>query len=245
MGSLVLLSPANKRPIRRMIYVDNYGGFMAGEDQKWGRAHPQRLRRCLQLARMGKIVLAEPLPDFYLRRNALPHDLKLLKLVRSWLGPEGIVFCGHNVLYWLLFLRSFGLSNATSFQTFWAREPLNFTGRTCHPRFDGGRGRNKLAGANVAWRNSAGGRTSSAFIHRCLTGRNRSPVASRCDFRHVGVAASCCDTHQVLCRMPLDGVTGEECPAQMETWDELRTKKIGYDQLLRKYYAEAPVPWSS
>ena len=65
------------------------------EKIKTGDMPPHHLRGCLQLVRMGyEVAIVEPLPDFYFNRRALPHDLKLLKLVRHWLGPEGIVFCG-------------------------------------------------------------------------------------------------------------------------------------------------------
>src|SRR5579862_5875760 len=116
---VAILSPAEKRPFRRLIYLDNYGGASMLEKIKTGDMAPQHLRGCLQLVRMGyEVALAEPLPDFYLHKNAFPHDFKLLKLVR-WAGKEGIVFCGHNVLYWLLFLRKLGLVRCDIVSNLW------------------------------------------------------------------------------------------------------------------------------
>src|SRR5262249_14762450 len=123
---IVILSSAAKTPFRRIIYLDSYGGASVWEKIKSGDLPPQHLRGCLELVRMGyEVALAEPLPDFYLHKNAFPHDFKLLKLVR-WAGKDGIVFCGHNVLYWLLFLRKLGVIRCQIVSTLWAREPLNF-----------------------------------------------------------------------------------------------------------------------
>ena len=74
-----------------------------------------------------EVALAEPLPDFYLHRNPLPHDLKLLKIMRSWLGPDGIVYCGHNVLYWIPLLRMLGAHRCRIVSLLFAREPLDFS----------------------------------------------------------------------------------------------------------------------
>ena len=127
LDGLVRLSSADRGSTRRLLYVDNYGGTSMWEKVKSGDMPPHHLRGCLELARIGyEVVLAEPLPDFYLRRNPIPHDLRLLALVRDWLGTEGIVFCGHNVLYWLLLLRKLGVVKSPIVSNLWAREPLNF-----------------------------------------------------------------------------------------------------------------------
>ena len=122
-----VLSPLEGSVSRRLIYMDSYGGTSMWDKIKRGDMPPHHLRGCLELVRMGyEVALAEPLPDFYFNRRAIPHDLKLLKMVRQWLGPEGIIFCGHNVLYWLLLLRKFGLVRCHIVSNLWAREPLNF-----------------------------------------------------------------------------------------------------------------------
>jgi hypothetical protein len=122
----VILSPAAGRSVRRLVYVDNYGGRGVWEKIKKGEMPSQHLRGCLQLVRQGyEIALSEPLPDFYLWRRPLPHDLKLLKLVR-WAGKDGIIFCGHNVLYWLLILKKLAIIKCSVVSHVWAREPLDF-----------------------------------------------------------------------------------------------------------------------
>ena len=124
---VIVLSPAASRPFRRIIYLDNYGGSSMWQKIKRGLMPPHHLRGCLELVRMGyEVALAEPLPDFYLHRNPLPHDLTLLRMVRSWLGSDGIIFCGHNVLYWMPLLRALGAIKCHIVSNLWAREPLNF-----------------------------------------------------------------------------------------------------------------------
>ncbi len=72
-----------------------------------------------------EVALAEPLPDFYLCRKPLPHDLRILKAVVSWVGRDGIVYCGHNVLYWLPLLKRLSLVDARIVSLLFAREPLH------------------------------------------------------------------------------------------------------------------------
>jgi hypothetical protein len=123
---MVVLSPSQSRFRRRMVYLDSYGGRSMWEKIKQGEMPSHHLRGCLELARMGyEIVLAEPIRDFVPRRP-LPHDLRLFKLARSWLGHNGIVFCGHNVLYWLPFLRMIGAIRCHIVSHLWAREPLDW-----------------------------------------------------------------------------------------------------------------------
>jgi len=124
----LVLTPADRRPFRRIVYLDNYGGAAMWEKIKQGEVPPHHLRGCLELARMGyEVALAEPIPDF-VPRHPFPHDLKLLRLVRSWLGGDGIVFCGHNVLYWIPFLRALHLLRARVVSNLWARETLDWAG---------------------------------------------------------------------------------------------------------------------
>lgn len=123
---LVVLSPAEGRSGRRIVYVDSYGGISLWNKIKTGDMPPHHLRGCLELVRRGyEVLLAEPLPDFYWNHRAVPHDLRLLGAVRDWLGRDGIVYCGHNVLYWLPLLRKLGALRARVVSNLWAREPLN------------------------------------------------------------------------------------------------------------------------
>ncbi|MES2692297.1 MAG: glycosyltransferase family 4 protein [Verrucomicrobiota bacterium] len=123
---LTILSPAHGRPIRRVLYVNSYGGGAYWQQIKRGLIAPHHLWGCLELVQRGyEVALAEPLPDFYLHRNPLPHDLRLLRVVRSWLGRDGIVYCGHNVLYWIPLLRALGALRCRVVSLLFAREPLD------------------------------------------------------------------------------------------------------------------------
>src|SRR4029450_9300026 len=59
-------------------------------------------------------------------RAPLPHDLRLLRHVHSWLREEAIVYCGHNVLYWLPCLRQLRAIGTAVVSLLFAREPLKF-----------------------------------------------------------------------------------------------------------------------
>ena len=118
--------PRARRPLRRILHVNAYGGRYIWNRIKQGILPGHQLLGCVELVRMGyEVALAEPLPDFYFHRNPIPHDLKLLKMVRSWLQPDDIVFCGHNVLYWIPFLKRCGLVRCHIVSLLYAREPLN------------------------------------------------------------------------------------------------------------------------
>ena len=49
---LVVLSPADKSPFRRILYVDGYGGASMWNKIKKGEVPPHHLRGCLELVRM-------------------------------------------------------------------------------------------------------------------------------------------------------------------------------------------------
>jgi glycosyltransferase involved in cell wall biosynthesis len=123
---IVVLSPANRRATRRIVYLDNYGGRAMWEKIKKGDVPPHHLRGCIELVRMGyEVALAEPIPDF-IPRHPFPHDLRLYKMARSWLERDDIIFCGHNVLYWLPFLRKIGALRCHIVSHLFAREPLDW-----------------------------------------------------------------------------------------------------------------------
>jgi hypothetical protein len=124
----VILSPVNGLSHRRILYLDSYGGESMWRKIKAGDLPPHHLRGCLELVRMGyEVALAEPLPDFYFHRNPFPHDMRLLRIIRHWLGNDGIVYCGHNVLYWIPFFRFIGAVRCHVVSNLWAREPLNWS----------------------------------------------------------------------------------------------------------------------
>jgi hypothetical protein len=125
---LVVLSPAEGRPWRRVLYVNSYGGAQGWEKIKKGQWAPHHLWGCQELVRMGyEVALAEPLPHFYLYRNPLPHDLKLLGIVRDWLGPDDIIYSGHTLLYWLPLLRRIGAIRSRVVSLCFAREELDMS----------------------------------------------------------------------------------------------------------------------
>lgn len=243
---LVVLSPADKRPFRRLIYVDSYGGASMWEKIKKGDMPPHHLRGCLELARMGyEVLLAEPLPDFYLRRNPFPHDLQLLKIVRNWLGPEGVIFCGHNVLYWLLFLRKLGLIRCHIVSNLWAREPLNLA--RAHSGIIG----LTRAGAEHARKLAPKVKVAPLGWGADLSVFPRFPyrpeaffscgIALR-DFKTLSMAAARChQSIEVLCPGTMNGVSW---PRNVKVIDggkgwNFENKKVSYQELLHKHYARS------
>src|SRR6267142_1512600 len=123
---MIVLSPAQGRPSRRVLHVNSYGGRDVWERIKQGLLPGHQLLGCLELVRKGyEIALAEPIPDFYFYRKPLPHDLRLLRMVRKWLGKDGIIFCGHNVLYWIPLLKKLGAIKSPLVSLLYAREPLD------------------------------------------------------------------------------------------------------------------------
>ncbi len=124
---LVILSPAGGRSRRRILFVNSYGGRTGWEDIKKGAAAPHHLWGMLELVRMGyEVAIAEPLAHFRSHRRSFPHDLSLLKIARSWLGPDDLICCAHTLLYYLPLLKSLGALNRPMVSLTYAREDLNF-----------------------------------------------------------------------------------------------------------------------
>ena len=243
---LIVLSPAARRPFRRIIYVDNYGGVAVWQKIKEGELPPHHLRGCLQLARMGyEVALAEGLPDFYLYRNPLPHDFKMLNLVRHWLGPQGIVFCGHNVLYWLLWLRRLGLIRCQIVSNLWAREPLNLAsahsgivGLTRAAAEQAGKLAPKVRVAALGWGADLSVYPKLPYQPEAFLSCG---IALR-DFKTLSMAAAHCrQPIEVLCPGMLDGISW---PSNVKVVDSgkgwnFENKRISYGQLLHKHYARS------
>src|SRR5258708_3463435 len=125
---LVILSPESGRYFRRVLYVNNYGGAAVWEKIKQRLVPPHHFWGCLNLVRMGyEVAIAEPVPDFNIRRRPFPHDLKLLRVVSTWLKRDDIVYCGHNVLHWIPFLRALGVLRRPIVSLLYANEPLDFS----------------------------------------------------------------------------------------------------------------------
>ena len=243
---VVILSPAERKPFQRIIYLDSYGGASMWEKIKKGDMPPHHLRGCLELVRMGyEVALAEPLTDFYLYLNPFPHDLRLLKMVRNWLGPDGIVFCGHNVLYWLLFLRKLGLVQCHIVSNLWAREPLNLA--SAHSGIVG----LTRAGAEQARKLAPKVKVAALGWGADLSVYPRLPfrpetffscgIALR-DFKTLSLAATHCrQSVEVLCPGVLEGVLW---PSNVNVIDSGRgwnfeNKRLSYDQLLHNHYARS------
>jgi len=242
----ILLLPAQGGCLRRLIYLDNYGGRSMWEKIKRGDMPPHHLRGCLELVRMGyEVVLAEPLPDFYFNRKCLPHDLRLLGLIRNWLGPEGIIFCGHNVLYWTLLLRKLRLIRCHIVSNLWAREPLNFA--NAHSGIVG----LTRAGAEQARKLAPKVKVAPLGWGADLSIYPRLPyrpeaffscgIALR-DFKTLSLAAARTSrSFEVLCPGSIEGVTW---PANAKVIDSGRgwnfeAKKVSYQQLLDNFYARS------
>jgi hypothetical protein len=239
---LVLLSPAHKKPVRRLIYLDSYGGASMWEKIKKGDMPPHHLRGCLELVRMGyEVALAEPLTDFYLYRNPFPHDLKMLKIVRNWLGPDGIVFCGHNVLYWLLFLKKLGFVRCHIVSHLWAREPLNFA--KFHSGIlaltpAGAEQARKLAPkvpmAQLGWGADLGIYPQVPYDPQAFFSCG---IALR-DFKTLSLAAAKCNhAVKVICPGEIEGVTWSanvEAINSGKGWN-FEKKRLTYQELLENY----------
>lgn len=243
---IIVLSPAQVKPFRRIIYLDSYGGASMWEKIKKGDMPPHHLRGCLELVRMGyEVALAEPLPDFYLRRNAFPHDLRLLKMVRSWLGNDGIVFCGHNVLYWIPFLRRLGVLSCRVVSNLWAREPLNLaqahSGIVALTQAGADQARKlapKVKVAALGWGADLSVFPKLPYIPESFFSCG---IALR-DFRTLSLAAARCEhSIQVLCPGVPEGVTWSKNVKVIDGgkgWN-FEQKKVSYDELLHKHYARS------
>lgn len=125
---LVILSPSTGKATRRLLFINSYGGEGVWQKIKRGLYPPHHLWGCLELVRMGyEVALAEPLPHFALLRRPMPHDLRLLRFVRSWLRPDDIIYCGHTLLYWLPLLKALGAVKCAIVSLTYARENLEFS----------------------------------------------------------------------------------------------------------------------
>jgi glycosyltransferase involved in cell wall biosynthesis len=123
---LIVLSPTLFHNGRRVLFTNNYGGREVWAKIKAGLMPTHHLWGCLELVRMGyEVALAEGLPDFNPRRP-LPHDLRLLRVATTWLRRDDIIYCGHNVMYWLPFLRRLRLLRRHFVSLLFAHEPLDF-----------------------------------------------------------------------------------------------------------------------
>lgn len=246
---LVVLSPAHKRSFRRVIYVDTYGGGAIWEKIKKGLVPSHHLRGCLQLVRMGyEVALAEPLDNFYFsyRRIPLPHDLKFFQMVRSWLGPEGIIFCGHNVLYWIPLLRVLGALRCRVVSNLWAREDLNFSrshsGIIALTQAAAEQARKLAPNVKVAHLGWGADLTAfprleynpEAFLSCGITLRDFHTLSN--------AAARCSHSLRVICPGLSEALTWSSNVQLIDGgrgWNADDSKKLTFQQLLHEYYARS------
>ena len=126
-GTLIL-APASGVAFRRVMFVNSYGGKATWKKIKEGLLPSNHLWGCIQLARLGyEVAVTEPLSHFDVYRRPFPHDLKLLGLVRNWLRPEDIIYCGHTILYWLPVLKTLGVARRHLVSLMYARDKLDFS----------------------------------------------------------------------------------------------------------------------
>jgi glycosyltransferase involved in cell wall biosynthesis len=126
-GGMVILSPAEGKPRRRILYINSHGGPEYWNRLKEGNDGPHLLWGMMDLVRMGyEVAITEPLNHFGGYRKAFPHDLPMLKTARHWLGREDLIFCGHTLLYWLPFFKRLGLLKRRLVSLTYAREELDF-----------------------------------------------------------------------------------------------------------------------
>jgi glycosyltransferase involved in cell wall biosynthesis len=123
---LVVLSPVDRAPRRRVLFLNNYGGREVWNKVKSGLLGSHHMWGCIELVRQGyEVALAESVPDFNARRP-LPHDLRFVRSAVGWLRRSDIIYCGHNVMYWLPFLRATGMLRRHIVSLLFANEPLDF-----------------------------------------------------------------------------------------------------------------------
>src|SRR6478672_2614847 len=241
---LVVLSPADKSPFRRVVFLDNPGGAAIWTKIKNRLFPPHHLRGCLELVRMGyEVALAEPLPDVNLRRRPFPHDLRLLKMVRSWLKKDDIVYCGHNLLFWLPLLNALGMLRRPIVSQLFGREDLPVS-----------RGHNGIIALTPAGAEEGRRLAPNAKVVHLGWGMdlNILPELPYCpeaffscgitlrDHRTISLAAARCRQRiEVIC----PGVNGDiNWPANVTVTDgghgwNVQDKKVSYDDLLYKHYA--------
>jgi glycosyltransferase involved in cell wall biosynthesis len=125
---MIILSPTNRAPFRRVLFVNSYGGSDVWDKIKRGLMPPHHLWGCLELVRMGyEVALAPPLLHFSLYRWPLPHDLRMLRAATAWLRRDDILYCGHTLLYWLPLLKALRAIKCHIVSLTYAREELDFS----------------------------------------------------------------------------------------------------------------------
>jgi len=241
-----ILAPAHQKPFRRVLYVNSYGGAAVWNKIKQNLLPPQHLWGCIELVRMGyEVALAEPLPDFYLYRRPLPHDCKFFKLITGWLGRDGIVYCGHNVLHWIPVLKALRILRCKVVSNLWAREPLDFAAAhdgiitLTQAGYEHAKKLNPKAKiARLGWGCCPEYYPNlpyepESFLSCGITNR---------DHRTLSLAAAKCKRPlRLICPKAPEGLNWPPNVTVIETgrgWN-VDEKKVGYGELLNEYYARS------
>jgi len=169
----------------------------------------------------------------------------MLSLVREWLGRDGIIFCGHNVLFWLLLLKALGLVKCRIVSNLWAREPLNFA--SSHSAIvaltkAGVEQANKLAprirAVSMGWGADLSIFPKSPYRPEVFLSCG---IAGR-DFETMTRAAERCH-HQLEVILPglVDGVNWPENVTIIDSGKGLnfQNKRLSYQELLERHHARS------
>jgi glycosyltransferase involved in cell wall biosynthesis len=124
-GMLVLRPRVRQgEPIRRIVFVSDYGQAGAWRLWKDGVYPGNHLWGCIELAIMGyEVFLPEPALGHGLRKRLKNDWFPTLSAVRN-LRHDDIVFCSHNVLVWTPLLKALSLVKCRIVGFLYAREPL-------------------------------------------------------------------------------------------------------------------------
>lgn len=124
-GILVLRSVQGS-PLRRILFVNNYGMAQAWRLWKYGVYPGNHLWGCLELARRGyEILLPEPVTGRRIVKRLRNDWLPALIAARR-LKTDDIVYCGHNVLLWTPLLKALKVVRCKIVGILFASEPLLF-----------------------------------------------------------------------------------------------------------------------
>jgi hypothetical protein len=243
---VTVLSPAAGRAFRRVVYLNSYGGVDILEKVKNGTMASHHLWGCLELARMGyEIALPAALPHFNPYRRQVPHDLRFLGLVRQWLRPDDIIYCGHTLLFWLPLLSAAGIVRRRIVSLMFAREQLDFakahSGIVALTRAGAEQAASLAPAVNVApigW-----GADLSVYPHHPYRPEAffSCGIAMR-DFRTLSAAAAMC-RHPVEVVVPgqIDGVQWAPSVTTIDSgkgWN-YQNKRLSYRELLNNHYSRS------
>lgn len=125
-NGLLVIAPEGGKIVRRVLFINSYGGVDVWTKVKAGLLPPHHMWGCIELVRLGyEVALAEPVKHFSFRQP-FPHDWPLLRLALAWLRPDDIIYCGHTLLYWIPLLRMLGGIKFHIVSMTYAREELDF-----------------------------------------------------------------------------------------------------------------------